>query len=107
QLQGVSVRWSDLPTGAAAKKLLLEYESKSDRPWEEDDLAEQRRFLIAQAHALDAYASGPLSQQYLKMRPDMARAAIELYKQIQSDGPQTKSGKEAAVRIPELQKLVE
>lgn len=107
QLQGISVRWPDLPTGAAAKKLLVEYDAETDRPWDVDDIAEQRRFLIAQARSLDAYASGPLSQQYLKMRPDMARAAIGFWKQIQEDGPDTKAGKEAAARIPELQKLVE
>ena len=102
QLQGASVRWADLPGGIAAKKLLTEYEAKSDRPWEEDDIAEQRRFLIAQARSLDAYASGPLSQQYIKMRPDMARAAIGLWKQVQEDGPQTKPGKEAAGENPRI-----
>jgi predicted esterase len=107
QLQGVSTRWADLPAGVAAKKLLVEYDAKTDRPWDEDDIADQRRFLIAQARSLDAYASGPLAQQYIKMRPDMARAAIGFWKQILEDGPQTKPGKEAAERIPELQKLVD
>ena len=35
-------------------------EEKTDKPWEKDDIAELRRHLIAQAKALDAYASGEL-----------------------------------------------
>ncbi len=72
QLQGVMQRWPDLPIGADAKRILVEYDSRAERPWDMEDLAEQRRFLIAQARALDAYASGDLPPQYAKERPDAA-----------------------------------
>jgi pimeloyl-ACP methyl ester carboxylesterase len=105
QLKGCMVRWEGLPAADEAKKILLEYDARQDRPWEEDDRAEQRRFLIAKARALDAYASGPLPPQYLKMRGDMARQAISLWETILKDDPESKPGQEAKKRIPELQKL--
>ncbi len=37
----------------------------------------------------------------------MARRAIELWRQVLADGPDTPAGKEAHSRIPELEKLVE
>jgi hypothetical protein len=105
QVQGVMERWEGSPEADEAKKILLEYDAKKDRPWEADDIAEQRRFLIAQARALTAYASGDLPPQYAKTRPDMAKGAIELWKQILVDGPDTEAGREAKKRISELEKL--
>jgi pimeloyl-ACP methyl ester carboxylesterase len=105
QLQGISARWSDLPAAAAAKKILLECDARMQRSWEQEDIAEQRRFLIAGARSLDAYASGDLPAQYLKQRPAMARAALEMWEQIQADQPDSPSGQEAARRIPQLRKL--
>jgi len=49
QLKGCMVRWQGLPAADEAKKILLDYDARQDRPWEEDDKAEQRRFLIAKA----------------------------------------------------------
>ena len=57
QLQGVMQRWPDLPIGADAKRILVEYDSRAERPWDMEDLAEQRRFLIAQA------------RRWMRMRP--------------------------------------
>jgi hypothetical protein len=105
QLKGAMERWTDLPEGEEAKRILLEYEAKPEKPWEADDIAEQRRFLIAQARALDAYASGPLPQQYARMRPDMARKALELWETIIEDGQDAKAVEEGKKRIPALQKL--
>jgi hypothetical protein len=105
QIQGCMKRWPDLPTAAQAKQILLEYEAKKDRPWEADDLAEQRRFLTARARALDGYASGDLAREYVKMRPDMAREAIELWKKVLADAPDSPAGREAAHRIPALEKI--
>ncbi len=83
----------------------MEYEAKKDKPWEAEDIAEQRRFLIAQARALDAYACGPLPAQYAKERPEAAKKALELWQQVAADGPDTPAGKEAQKRIPVLQKI--
>jgi predicted esterase len=105
-LQGCMARWPDLPAGEEAKKILLEYDARPEKPWEADDIAEQRRFLIARARSLDAYASGDLPPQYIKQRPDMLKQAIELWKQVQADGPDTEAGRQAAKRIPELEKLL-
>ena len=57
QMKGVLERWPDVPAAAEAKKLLLEYDDKTEKPWEKDDIAEQRRFLIASARALTGYAT--------------------------------------------------
>jgi predicted esterase len=107
QLQGCMNRWVGLPVAAEARKLLLEYEAKPDKPWEEDDIAEQRRFLIASARSLDAYASGPLPEQYAKQRASMAKQALELWQMVVQDGPNTPAGQEGKKRIAELQKLVD
>jgi len=102
QLQGLSTRWADVPAAAAARKLLAEYDGRTDRPWEQEDIAEQRRFLIAQARAVDRYGSGPLPAQYEKQRADMIRGALKLWQQVLDDAPESPAGKEAAQRIGEL-----
>jgi dienelactone hydrolase len=106
QLKGVLERWPDLEAAGESKKLLLEYEEKTDKPWEADDLAEQRLYLTGKARATDRYASGPLSGQYAKMRQDMLRSAIELWRQVLADSPDSPAGKEAKKRIGELEKLL-
>jgi len=107
QLQGINVRWNDLPTAEKARELLADYDARNERVWEEYDLAEQRRFLIAEARAIDAYASGPLPPQYEPQRVEMARAALELWKQVFADQPDTPAGKEAKERIGELEKIAD
>lgn len=104
---GVMTRWPDTPAGLAAKELLEKYESKDDRPWEADDLVEQRKFLAAEAKSLAAYATSELPSQYEKMRGSMAAAALERWKMIQADTPDTPLGKQAAAKIAELEKLAE
>jgi poly(3-hydroxybutyrate) depolymerase len=104
QLQGLSTRWADAAAAATARKLLAEYDSRTDRPWEQDDLAEQRRFLIAQARAVDRYGTGTLPPQYEKQRGDMIRGALELWQKVRDDAPDSPAGKEAAQRIGELQR---
>jgi pimeloyl-ACP methyl ester carboxylesterase len=104
-MQGCLTRWPDAPAAAEAKKLLLDYEARKEKPWEQDDIAEQRRFLIARARALDAYASGELPAVYAKERPQMAKQAAELWKQVVDDNPDSDAGREGKKRIPELEKL--
>lgn len=106
QLQGVMKRWPDLEAGKSARKTLLEYEAKTEKPWEADDLAEQRRFLLAEARGLDRYATGPLPPQYQKLRPDMLRAAISRYEKLAADDPDSPTGKEAKKRIAALRALL-
>ncbi|MBY0525076.1 MAG: hypothetical protein K2R98_16850 [Gemmataceae bacterium] len=107
QLQGCMTRWDGLPAAAEAKKLLLAYDARKDKPWEEEDIAEQRRFLIAQVRGLDAYASGPLPKEYAGQRVAMAKEAMTLWLAIFKDGPDTPAGAEAKKRIPELAKIVD
>ena len=104
QLKGVLDRWPDVPSATEAKKILLEYEDKPEKPWEKDDLAEQRRFLIASAKAITGYGTGPLDAQYVKQRPAMLEQAIKLWEQIANDQPDADIGKEAKKRIAELEK---
>ena len=106
QLQGVVARWPDLPAAAAARETLLEYDARQDRPWEIDDLAEQRRALAAEARATDRYASGPLPQQYAAERGPMANRAVDLWRQVLADSPDSPAGQEARERIPKLEALI-
>ena len=77
QLKGVTARWPETPAAAQATNLLIAFETKKDNTWEAEDIADQLRLLVANARGLDAYASGEISAQYLKLRPQMAKAAIE------------------------------
>src|SRR5262245_26898641 len=51
QIKGIADRWPDVPATREAQKLLEEYDGRTERPWEADDVAEQRRFLIAKARS--------------------------------------------------------
>lgn len=82
QLKGVLDRWPDTAVGTKAKEVLLAEQEKPERPWEKDDLAEQRRFVGAQARALEAYAMGDLPAVYEKQRKAMLGRAVELYEQL-------------------------
>ncbi len=106
QLMGIRTRWADLPAAQRALEVLTKYERDPDRAWEEEDIAEQRRALIARARGLDAYGSGDLPAQYAKQRPDMLQAAIELWKQVIADGADKAAVAEAQRRIPALEKLI-
>ncbi len=99
QMKGVSERWPDTAAGKKARAALLEQEKSDDKGWEKEDIAEQRKFLIAQAKALDAYAMGPLDARYEKQRAGMLKRAASLYEAIAADGPDTPAGKEAKKRI--------
>jgi len=107
QFKGLRERWPDVPAAREALAILEEYDSRAERPWEADDIAEQRRFLIAKAHSLDAYASGALPKEYQAERGDMLRAALELWKQVLDDGQDRKAVADANERIPKLQTLLE
>jgi len=102
QLQGIAARWPDLPAATEALRLLTEYDARPLRPWEAEDLAEQRLFLLAEARALDGYASGELPKQYEAQRADMAAAALDRYRTLLADDAQSPAGQEARRRIPAL-----
>jgi hypothetical protein len=104
-LQGVMVRFDKSPAADEARKILSEYEAKKEKPWEDADIADQRRYLIAEARGLAAYATGPLPQEYAKMRVEMAEKALELWELIAKDGQDAKAVEESKTRIPELKKL--
>jgi len=105
QLKGIAARWPDLPQAEAATKLLLEYDGRTERPWDETDIAEQRTYLAAEARGLTAYCTGPLPQQYIPFQPRMAAAAIEMWKQLLNDGQDAKAVAEAKEWIPKLEEL--
>ncbi len=105
QLKGLHARWHDLPEAQQALRILQEYDSADDRRWEAEDIGEQRRFLIAQAKGVDAYATGPLPKQYEKQKPDMINAAIRLWSTVIQDGQDEAAVAEAKRRIPILQAL--
>ena len=102
QIKGAQQRWPDVPAATEALKILTEYDSRAQRPWDEDDIAEQRRFLVAQARGIDAYATGELPQQYAQQRLDMLKAALNLWQVVLQDGQDKKAAAEAAKHIPLL-----
>ena len=101
-MKGIMARWPDLAPARTARATLLEMEQRPDRPWEAADLAEQRRFLIARARGLDAYASGPLPAAYQAQLPDMLDAAIQLWDVVLRDGQDKQATQQARRRIPIL-----
>lgn len=106
QLKGLHTRWNDLPEAQEALRILQHYDSAEDRPWEAEDIAEQRRFLIAKARAVDAYASGPLPKQYEEQKADMLNAAIRLWASVLQDGQDQEAVEEGKRRIPALKSLL-
>ncbi len=107
QMVGIMTRWPDTDAGREAKTLLERYEAKDERPWEADDLAEQRKFIAAEAKSLTAYATGPLPTQYEKLRGSMAAAALERWTTILADTPNSPLGKQAPAQIAELEKIAD
>jgi predicted esterase len=107
QLKGLHDRWPDVPAAREAGAILEDYDGRPERPWEADDVAEQRRFLIAKARSLDGYASGPMHKQYQAQQGEMLRAAIDLWKQVIADGQDREAAAKARERIPKLETLLE
>ena len=106
-LKGAAARWPDLAAGKAALKLLQEYDAKTDRPWEDDDVAEQRKQIAAEARGLGDYALNgiPAGSQYEKQKPDMAKRAIDLWGVLIGDAPDSPLGKEGKKLVADLEPL--
>lgn len=105
--KGVAARWPDLDAGKAARAWLVEYDAKGDPGWEKDDLAEQRRTLVAEAKALGDYAlkGVPPGSPYEKSRPDMARRAVSLWRQVIEDAPKSDAAAAGRRALAELEAL--
>ncbi len=106
QLKGLHDRWPDVPAALEAEGILKQYEGRPERPWEADDIAEQRRMLIAKARSLDGYVSGPMSKQYQAQHGEMIRAAIGLWRDVIADGEDREAVAKARERIPKLETLL-
>ena len=107
QLMGIRIRWNDLPESDKALAILQKLDAADDRPWEAEDVASQRRYLIAQARAVDAYAAGRLPKQYQKQKASMLNAAIRLWSQVVADGQDPDAVAEGTRRIPMLKSMLE
>ena len=106
-MKGVAARWPDLATGKAGLKLLQEYDAKTVRPWEENDIAEQCQQIAAEARGLGDYALNglPAGSPYEKQKPDLAKRAIELWGVLITDAPDSVLGKEGKKWVAELEPL--
>lgn len=102
-LKGVLERWPDTASAATARRVLEEQERSNDRAWEAEDVAEQRRHLVARSRGLSAYALGPLPPVYINQRPAMLRAAQRLWEQVLADGQDEKAVVEARETLTKLQ----
>jgi len=107
QMKGIRRRWPDLPEAEKALAVLGRFDGQPDRSWELQDIAEQRKSLIAQARGLTAYATGPLPKQYAANRAEWAKTAVQLWAVVLQDGQDKKAVAEARDKIPELQKIAE
>lgn len=107
-LKGVYERWPDLAAAKEARKLLEEFGNKKERPWEDDDIAEQRKYLTAEARSLSDYVLKgiPPQSRYEKMRPDMAKQALSLWEKVIADSPNSDAAKDGKKRLPELEKVL-
>ena len=105
QLMGLVTRWSDVPAAAKARQTLAMYEAQPDRPWEAEDLREQRTFLLAEARGLTAYATGPLDARYAQQRDEMVAGARQRWELLLGDQPQGAVADEARQKLAELAKL--
>jgi hypothetical protein len=99
----VGDRWADVAAGREARAMLAEAETNGVEGWEAEDIAEQRRFLLARARGLTAYASGPLPSQYAGQRSEMVAAAVELWKLLIEDGEDEAAVREAREKLAALQ----
>lgn len=104
-IQGAMARWPDLPAATEAEAILLKVQDGPSREWEKEDIAGQRRQLIARARALDSYASGPLPKQYDRMRSGMINEAIKLWQTVIKDGQDLSAVEQAKRRLPALEQL--
>lgn len=105
QIKGAYTRWNDLPEAKIALRILTKSQNEGG-DWEEEDIAEQRLFLIARARAVDAYATGPLPKQYARTKPNMLLAAVELWEQVIKDGQNKSAVAEAEKRISILKEML-
>lgn len=105
--KGVAARWPDLDAGKAARAWLVEYDATGDPAWEKDDIAEQRKTLVAEARSLSDYAlkGVPPGSPYEKSRPDMARRALSLWGQVIEDAPKSDAAAAGRKYLPELEAL--
>lgn len=106
QIKGVMDRFEGMPIAEEAKKLLLAYDAKDEKPWQLKESNEQRRLLLATARALTEYVSGALPKEYEKERLPKAKEAIQIWQFIEKDGAGTKAAVEATEKIAVLQKIV-
>lgn len=106
-LKGITGRWPESTTGKSALKLLQEYDAKKERPWEEADIAEQRKQIAAEARGLGEYALHgiPPKSQYEKQKPLIAKRAIDLWKVLIADSPDSALGKEGKKWVADLEPL--
>jgi hypothetical protein len=104
QLEGLMGRWPDLKAASEAADAVAAFNGTNVQA--EAD-AEERRFLLARARALDAYASGDLPPQYANQRKDMLREAISYWEMVAANEAfDAETIKTAKKRIPELEKLL-
>ena len=106
-VKGVSERWPDTEAGKAARQLLIEFQAKSDKSWQMEDIAEQRTQLIAEARALADYSINgvPAGSPYEKSRPMMATAAIQRWSVLIADAPDSDLAKEGNKLVEQLRPL--
>lgn len=104
QLQGVISRWTDVPATDEAKKLLKEYEQRSERPW----VAEQQRARLAltrieaEGYArLATYSANALAVD----RGSVLRFALAAWQKLAKHAETPEDRAAAAAQIAELERL--
>ncbi len=106
-LKGVFERFPDTDGGKAARTVLEEYEGRKEKPWEATDLAEQKKYLAAEARGLSDYVLNgiPAESQYAKAKPDMAKRALSIWELLIQDDPNSPAAAEGKKLLAELSAL--
>lgn len=104
QVQGVISRWTDVPATNEAKKLLKEYEQRSERPWVEEqrqaELATAR--IEAEGYArLATYSANALGVD----RGSVLRFALAAWQKLTKHAETPEDRAAAAAQIAELERL--
>lgn len=104
QLQGVISRWTDVPATDEAKKLLKEYEQRSERPW----VVEQQRAELAMARIeAEGYARlAPYPSSALGLdRASVLRFALAAWQELEKQAETADDRAAAAAQVAELERL--
>ncbi len=104
QLQGVVSRWHDLPAADEARKLLDEYERRSERPWLEAQRLAELAIARIEAEGYARLATYPASTLAVD-RGSVLRLALAAWQKLAKQAETAEDRAAAEAQIAELERL--